>query len=76
MPSIPTRWPEKIDRPKSQHPHIKPIVLITALIEAITDPGDLVIDPAAGSFVALTATRELHREFIGCDLVYQSGAAR
>jgi site-specific DNA-methyltransferase (adenine-specific) len=69
-PTIPDRWPEKIIKPRSQHPHIKPIGLISALIEAITSPGDLVVDPAAGSFVVLRAARQLGRDFIGCDLAY------
>jgi site-specific DNA-methyltransferase (adenine-specific) len=69
-PTIPDRWPEKIIKPRSQHPHIKPIGLISALIEAITSPGDLVVDPAAGSFVAMHAARQLGREFIGVDLAY------
>jgi site-specific DNA-methyltransferase (adenine-specific) len=38
------------------------------LIEAITSPGDLVVDPAAGSFVVLQVARELGREFMGCDI--------
>jgi site-specific DNA-methyltransferase (adenine-specific) len=70
-PVIPTRWPESIVRPKSQHPHIKPIGLITALIEAITDPGDLVVDPAAGSFTVMHAAHALGRDFVGCDLMYR-----
>jgi site-specific DNA-methyltransferase (adenine-specific) len=63
---IPSRWPEKIDR--KIHPHIKPVGLITRLIGATTQPGDLVVDPAAGSFVVMRAEHELGREFIGCDL--------
>jgi site-specific DNA-methyltransferase (adenine-specific) len=65
---IANRWPEKVDR--KIHPHIKPISLISRLIGAVTEPGDLVIDPAAGSFVVLHAARELGREFIGCDIAY------
>ncbi len=68
-PTIPDRWVEKVDR--KLHPHIKPIGLIRALIEAITKPGELVVDPAAGSFVVLHAAHQLGREFIGCDLVHQ-----
>jgi site-specific DNA-methyltransferase (adenine-specific) len=67
-PTIPDRWPEKVDR--KLHPHIKPVGLINALIEAITSPGDLVVDPAAGSFVVMHAARQLGREFIGVDLAY------
>ena len=64
---IPSRWSEKVDR--NIHPHIKPIGLITRLIGAITQPGDLVVDPAAGSFVVMHAAHQLGRNFIGCDLI-------
>jgi site-specific DNA-methyltransferase (adenine-specific) len=66
--SIPSRWIEKVDR--KLHPHVKPIGLITRLIGAITEPGDLVVDPAAGSFVVLRAARDLGRNFIGCDIAF------
>ena len=42
------RWVEKVDT--RIHPHIKPAGLIRRLIAAVTVPGDLIIDPAAGSF--------------------------
>jgi site-specific DNA-methyltransferase (adenine-specific) len=63
---IPSRWPEKVDR--KIHPHIKPVGLIARLINAVTQPGDLVVDPAAGSFVVMRAARQLGRNFVGCDL--------
>jgi site-specific DNA-methyltransferase (adenine-specific) len=66
--AIPDRWIEKIDR--RIHPHIKPAGLIKRLIGAVTKPGDLIVDPAAGSFVAMHAAHELGRRFIGCDLMY------
>jgi site-specific DNA-methyltransferase (adenine-specific) len=64
---IQNRWPEKVDR--SVHAHIKPIGLIERLIGAVTEPGDLVVDPAAGSFVVMHAACRLGRNFIGCDLI-------
>ena len=64
--SIPDRRIEKIDR--SIHPHTKPIGLIERLIAAVTQPGDLVADPAAGSFVVMTAAHKIGRNFIGCDI--------
>ena len=64
---IANRWLEKVDR--SIHAHIKPIGLITRLIGAVTQPGDLVVDPAAGSFVVMHAAHQLGRNFIGCDLM-------
>jgi site-specific DNA-methyltransferase (adenine-specific) len=68
---IPSRWIEKIDR--RLHPHIKPIGLLTRLIAATTQPGDLIVDPAAGSFVVMHAAHQLGREFVGCDLAYDGG---
>src|SRR5262249_41686659 len=65
---IRNRWPEKVDR--SIHPHIKPIGLISRLIAATTEPGEVVVDPAAGSFVVMHAAHQLGREFVGCDLAY------
>jgi len=66
--SIPNRWAEKVDR--KLHPHIKPIGLIARLIGATTQPGDMIIDPAAGSFIVMKAAHQLGRQFIGCDLAY------
>jgi site-specific DNA-methyltransferase (adenine-specific) len=65
--AIPSRWPEKVDR--SLHAHIKPIGLISRLIAAVTEPGDLVVDPAAGSFVVMRAAKQLGRHFVGCDVL-------
>jgi site-specific DNA-methyltransferase (adenine-specific) len=55
---------------KRKHPHQKPRELIKALIEATTEPNDLVIDSCAGSFVVLEVCRELKREFCGVDLTF------
>ena len=66
--TIPDVWEEKVA--EKTHPHSKPVELQKRLIAAVTDEGDAVLDPAAGSFSVLTACRELGREFIGCDLVY------
>jgi site-specific DNA-methyltransferase (adenine-specific) len=65
--AIPSRWPEKVDQ--AVHPHIKPIGLISRLIAAVTEPGDLIIDPAAGSFVVMKAAKQLDRHFVGCDVL-------
>src|SRR5262249_25269210 len=68
--AIPDRWVGKVDR--SRHPHIKPIGLIKRLIGAVTEPGDPIVDPAAGSFAVMHAAHALGREFIGCDLTYRA----
>lgn len=59
---------ERLPRP-SPHPHAKPEGLQKKLIEAVSDVGDLVIDPAAGSFSVLKAARKANRIFLGCDLI-------
>lgn len=65
--SIRDLWSEKSDR--DAHVHAKPLELTKTLIQAMTKKGDLVVDPAAGSYVSLRACRETGREFVGCDLV-------
>jgi site-specific DNA-methyltransferase (adenine-specific) len=63
---IPSRWAEKVEN--KTHPHAKPAGLIARLIGAVTAPGDLVVDPAAGSFVAMRVANNLGRRFAGCDI--------
>lgn len=63
---IPDNWPEHSDR--SGHPHAKPLQLHSNLIKAITKRGDLVVDPAAGSYVVMEATHRCGRQFVGCDV--------
>jgi hypothetical protein len=73
--SIADRWVEKVDQALHQHikhPHIKPLRLIFRLIKATTKPGDLVVDPAAGSFVVMHAAHYAQREFTGCDIAYSA----
>ena len=60
-------WTERVDT--RGHPHRKPVGLLGRLIGATTREGDLVVDPAAGSFAVLEACEETGRDFIGGDLV-------
>ena len=62
--------PDVIHEQVSQrdHPHSKPVKLQGELMAAVTHEGDLVIDPAAGSFSVLQAAEERQRKFLGCDL--------
>ena len=64
---IPDTWREKIVR--KTHAYTKPIMLQSKLICAVSEIGDYVIDPAAGSFSVLEAATECNRNFLGCDLV-------
>jgi site-specific DNA-methyltransferase (adenine-specific) len=46
------------------HPTQKPLFLIQKLIELVTNPGDLVLDPFAGSGTTALACKELNRNYI------------
>ena len=62
--------PDVVEERVSQrlHPHTKPVKLQADLIAAVSDEGDLVIDPAAGSFSVMEAAQSRNRTFLGCDL--------
>ncbi len=62
---IPDVWDEKAT---GDAPHAKPIGLQSRLIEATTNTGDVVLDPAAGSYSVLKACERLNRRFLGCDI--------
>ena len=65
---IPDVWEEEPTRNQT-HPHIKPVRLQRRLIEAVSMEGDWVLDPAAGSFSVMRATKLAGRRFWGCDVV-------
>ena len=50
------------------HPTQKPVKLMRRLISIFTDPGDVVIDPCAGSGSTLRAARELGRNSYGFEV--------
>lgn len=50
------------------HPTQKPLKLMAALIELTTQPGQIVLDPFAGSGTTLLAAKQLNRHFIGFEL--------
>lgn len=59
------------DNPKRYpkiHPTQKPVALLKRLIEIFTDPGDVVIDPCAGSGTTLRAAFELERNAYGFEV--------
>lgn len=49
------------------HPTEKPAALLARLLEVVTKPGDLVVDPFAGSASCGLAATALGRHFIGVD---------
>ncbi len=56
---------EKGDKP---HPTTKPLPLMRELVSLFTDPGDLVLDPFAGSGTTGVACKMLGRRFVGWEL--------
>lgn len=53
------------------HPNQKPVKVLKRLIEIFTDPGDVVIDPCAGSGTTLRAAYELGRNSYGFEVSKQ-----
>lgn len=53
------------------HPNQKPVKVLKRLIEIFTDPGDVVIDPCAGSGTTLRAAYELGRHSYGFEISKQ-----
>lgn len=56
------------------HPTQKPIAVLKRLIEIFTDPGDVVIDPCAGSGSTIRAAAEIGRKAYGFEVdkaIYQ-----
>jgi site-specific DNA-methyltransferase (adenine-specific) len=60
-------WPRDNESTKI-HPTQKPIELLKTLIKIFTDPGDVVIDPVAGSGSTLIAAEELKRKAFGFEI--------
>ena len=61
-------WQTDGKRIKKIHETQKPVIMLKRLIEIYTDPGDVVIDPCAGSASTLRAAYELGREAYGFEI--------
>ena len=59
--------PSAEEKRYGKHPTQKPIKLIERCLKASTNPGDLILDPFAGSGSVGVASMLHHRRFIGCD---------
>ena len=57
----------KAEKQHGKHPTQKPLALIERCLRASTNPGDLVVDPFAGSFTTGVAAIKLGRRFIGSE---------
>lgn len=58
----------KVGNAKLIHPNEKPIELLERLVEATTEPGDIVLDPFAGSGSTLAAAAKSGRRYIGIEI--------
>ena len=52
-----------------EHPTQKPIALLKRIIAASTHPGDIVLDPFAGSFTTALAADNLNRQSVSIEIV-------
>lgn len=57
---------------KLGYPTQKPLVLLERILEASSNPGDVVLDPFCGCGTALVAAQKLGRRWIGIDVTYLS----
>jgi len=51
-----------------EHPCPKAVTEMQFLVEHLSKPGDIVLDPYCGIGATLIAAKQLWRHFIGCDL--------
>lgn len=66
---IPDVWTEKIENGDKNHTHAKPVGLQRKLIKAVTNEGDIVVDPASGGYSTMKSALSEGRHFLGCDIL-------
>jgi site-specific DNA-methyltransferase (adenine-specific) len=59
---------QKLGSARLSHPNEKPVGLMRHLIEVTTKPGDLILDPFAGSGTTLVAAIQSGRQYIGVEI--------
>jgi DNA modification methylase len=67
IPRIPNTSGERLGYPTQ-----KPLALLERIIEASSNPGDVVLDPFCGCGTAIDASQELGRRWIGIDITHLS----
>jgi hypothetical protein len=70
-----THFHQKALRGSSKHPTEKPLDLMLALVSYLSDPGEAVLDPCAGSGTTILGARLLNREGLGLERGAQWAAA-
>jgi len=56
-----------VSHERTGYPSQKPEALLERLVGALSDPGDLVLDPCAGSGTTLAVAARMGRRFMGID---------
>jgi DNA modification methylase len=52
------------------YPTQKPLALLERIIQASSNPGDIVLDPFCGCGTAIAAAEKLHRRWVGIDITH------
>ena len=65
---IPTEPRKRVNGGMDDHPAIMPLSLARRCVEITSRPGDIVLDPYAGSGTTLIAARDAGRKWIGVEL--------
>ena len=60
-------------RERTGYPTQKPLALYARMIQASSNPGDMVLDPFAGCATTCVAAEQLGRQWIGIDIEEESG---
>lgn len=62
------RWLSPRDQERLGYPTQKPVGLLRRIIEASSNPGDVVLDPFCGCGTTIEAAQRLNRKWIGIDV--------
>ncbi len=62
------RWLQPQDKERLGYPTQKPVDLLERIIQASSDPGDIVLDPFCGCGTTIDAAQKLGRKWIGIDI--------
>ena len=64
------RWLHPRDAERMGYPTQKPLALLERIINASSNPGDVVLDPFCGCGTAVVGAEKLGRQWIGIDITY------